>query len=367
MTDTTPKPITRPQTIADAKAKAVVEHRAAQVANTPANRVGALKTMMDLRASALTALTGNPQRTQQLISLLIGRVSRAPKLLECDPLSLYLAAQQIASLGLSPLEDRKHFYLIPYKNKNLGNRMEAQLRVSYHGLTYLAMRHPDVADVFGDVVYLGEKFSHDRFTGAIQHDAPLRDSVDPKKIVAAYGCVRMRDGRILTKVLNRSQLDQRRAKAMDQSFWNAWPEEMAIKTALNALLRGERVPKIDALANAISSGMGEDIRTVEFEDTTPDDDDVPEIAVEPAVDYAEVPEIPVGGPTDHGLIARANELMGDAGMDWPECAHWLAKKHMAGAIPDGLEDVPAPALEKLVAYLEIAAAARKRRDEQEGA
>lgn len=357
---------TRPQTIADAKAKAVVEHRAAQVANTPASRVGALKTMMDLRASALTALTGNPQRTQQLISLLIGRVSRAPKLLECDPLSLYLAAQQIASLGLSPLEDRKHFYLIPYKNKNLDNRMEAQLRVSYHGLTYLAMRHPDVADVFGDVVYLGEKFSHDRFTGAIQHDAPLRDAVDPKKIVAAYGCVRMRDGRILTKVLNRSQLDQRRAKAMDQSFWNAWPEEMAIKTALNALLRGERVPKIDALANAISSGMGEDIRTVEFEDTTPDDDDVPEIAVEPAVDYAEVPEIPVGGPTDHGLIARANELMGDAGMDWPECAHWLAKKHMAGAIPDCFEDVPAPALEKLVAYLEIAAAARKRRDEQEG-
>lgn len=359
MTDTTPKPITRPQTIADAKAKAVVEHRAAQVANEPANRIGALKTMMDLRASALTALTGNPQRTQQLISLLIGRVSRAPKLLECDPLSLYLAAQQIASMGLSPLEDRKHFYLIPYKNKNLNNRLEAQLRVSYHGLTHLAMRHPDVADVFGDVVYAGEKFTHDRFTGAIQHDAPLRDAVDPKKIVAAYGCVRMRDGRIITRVLNRSQLDARRAKAMDQSFWNAWPEEMAIKTALNALLRGERVPKIDALANAIASGMGEDIRTVEFEDTTP--------AEEKPVDYSVVPEIAeAAGPTHHGLAVRANELMGEAAVSWEECATWAAKNN-GGVIPEALDDCSAVLLAGMVEWLEVQAQAQRQRDDAEDA
>lgn len=365
MTDTTPKPITRPQTIAEAKAKAVVEHRATQLANAPANRIGALKTMMDLRATALTALTGNPQRTQQLISILLGRVSRAPQLLECEPLSLYLATQQLASLGLSPLEERKHWYLLPYRNKNLGGRMEAQLRVSYHGYTYLAMQHPDVADVGSEVVYRGEAFEFDRFNGLIKHSVPLREDVHEPDLVAAYAWVRMRDGRVLVEVMSRAQVLARRAKAKDGTFWNAWPEEMWKKTALNKLLRGERVPKIDALANAISSGIDEDIRTVEFEDTTPDDDDVPEIAAETAVDYSVVPDLPEGGPTVEGLIARANELMGAAVISWPECQHYAAK-HGAGVIPDALSDLPHGVLVKLVDWLQLAADAQKRRDEQEG-
>lgn len=366
---------TRSDHIVKAKAEAVAQQRAAEVTNTPTSKVAAIKQMLDLRAAALTKLTGNAQRTEQLISILLGRVSRAPKLLECDPLSLYLATQQLASMGLSPLEERKHFYLVPYRNKMLGGKMEAQLRVSYHGLTYLAMQHPKVADVFSEVIYLGEPFKFDRFTGTITHDAPLRETVDAKKLVAAYACCRMVDGRVITVVLNRAQIEARRAKAMDGTFWNAWPEEMWKKTALNNLLRGERVPKIDALVEAIDGESKEEIKLAEFEDVTPEQDASAHVREmrdewdkpEAEVDYSVVPEIPVGGPTDHGLIARANELMGDAGMDWPECAQWLAKKHLQGAIPDGFADVSPPALEKLVAYLELAAAARKRRDDEERA
>lgn len=350
---------TRSEHVQKAKAEAVAQQRAAEVANTPANKVAAIKQMLDLRSNALTALTGNKQRTEQLISILLGRVSRAPKLLECDPLSLYLATQQLASMGLSPLEDRKHFYLVPYRNKLLGGRMEAQLRVSYHGLTYLAMQHPDVADVFSEVVYLGEPFKFDRFTGTISHDAPLRETVDAKKLVAAYACVRMRDGRVITTVLNRAQIEARRAKAMDGSFWNAWPEEMWKKTALNNLLRGERVPKIDALVQAIDGESKEEIRLAEFEDVTPTD--------EKAVDYSVVPELPDGGPTDDGLIARADELMGAASVEWQECAHWLAKNHLHGVVPDGLSDVPHAPLVALVAWLELGAEAQRRRDDAEGA
>lgn len=357
---------TRSEHIQKAKAEAVAQQRAAEVANTPSNKVAAIKQMLDLRATALTSLTGNAQRTQQLISILLGRVSRAPQLLECEPLSLYLATQQLASLGLSPLEERKHWYLLPYRNKNLGGRMEAQLRVSYHGYTYLAMQHPDVADVGSEVVYRGEAFEFDRFNGTIKHPVPLREDVHEPDLVAAYAWVRMRDGRVLVEVMSRAQVLARRAKAKDGTFWNAWPEEMWRKTALNKLLRGERVPKADALVNAIDGESREEIKLVEFEDVTPEPDATP-VDAEAEVDYSEVPEIPVGGPTDHGLIARANELMGDASMDWAECAHWLAKKHLQGVIPEGFADVPPPALEKLVAYLELAAAAQRRRDDAEGA
>lgn len=340
------------------KAKQVAATRQAEVANTPTSKVGAIKAMLDMKAAALTALTGNAQRTQQLISILLGRVSRQPQLLECEPVSLYTAVQSLASMGLSPLEDRKHFYLLPYRNKNLGGRMEAQLRVSYHGLTYLAMKHPDVVDVFAEVVYLGEPFKYDRFTGLISHDAPLRETVDHAKLVAVYACARMRDGRVVTTVLNRSQVEARKAKARDTSFWNAWPEEMWKKTALNNLLRGERVPKVDALTQAID-GDAEEIKLADFEVSDPVEDEPKQI------DYSEVPEIPVGGPTDDGLIARANELMGLANVDWPECAHWCATKQQ-GLVPESFTDIPKPLLEKMVAWLELGAEAQKRRDEQEG-
>lgn len=348
----------RSEHIQKAKAEAVAQQRAAEVANTPSNKVAAIKQMLDLRATALTALTGNPQRTQQLISILLGRVSRAPQLLECEPLSLYLTTQQLASLGLSPLEERKHWYLLPYRNKNLGGRMEAQLRVSYHGYTYLAMQHPDVADVGSEVVYRGEAFEFDRFNGLIKHSVPLREDVHEPDLVAAYAWVRMRDGRVLVEVMSRAQVLARRAKAKDGTFWNAWPEEMWKKTALNKLLRGERVPKADALISAIDGESREEIKLAEFEDVTP--------AEEKPVDYSVVPEIAeAAGPTHHGLAVRANELMGEAAVSWEECATWAAKNN-GGVIPEALDDCSAVLLAGMVEWLEVQAQAQRQRDDAEG-
>lgn len=350
---------TRSEHVQKAKAEAVAQQRAAEVANTPANKVAAIKQMLDLRSNALTALTGNKQRTEQLISILLGRVSRAPKLLECDPLSLYLMAQQIASLGLSPLEERKHWYPIPYRNKNLGGRMEAQLRVSYHGYTYLALQHPDVADVGSEVVYRGETFEFDRFNGTIKHTVPLRERVSEPDMVAAYAWVRMRDGRVIVEVLNRAQIEARRAKSQDLTFWTAWPEEQWKKTALNKLLRGERVPKVDALVNAIDGESREEIKLAEFEDVTP--------AEGRSVDYSVVPEIAeAAGPTHHGLAARANELMGEASVSWEECATWAAKNN-GGVIPEALDDCSRELLVGMVEWLEVQAQAQRQRDDAEEA
>lgn len=340
MTDTTPT-TTRTQTVAEAKAAAVAEHRAA-CAVTPAQKFDALASMLKLRSDALTKLTGNKQRTDQLVSLLLGRVSRQPALLQCDPLSLYLCLQRIASLGLSPLEDRRHWYLVPYRNKNLGGKEEATLQVSYHGMVYLARQHKDVADVWAQVVYRGEDFEWDQWSGTIKHKVPIREEVKEADLVAAYAVVRLATGHSIVEVLNRAQILKRKAKARDASFWTAWPEEMWKKTAIRALLGSERVPKSDALEDALT--RGEDMEFADF--AVADAEPAKLAAPEPEPDYSTIPEIQAvteqvnaesAGPTKVGLIAECDRLAGLAQIDWPEIAAMIVKK-CGGKAPESWDD-----------------------------
>lgn len=243
MTDTAPK--SRGEVIADARARAA--------ATTPEARLQAIQALFKLREAALTKVTGNAQKTQQLMSIMLARCSRQPDLLLCDPLSLYLAVQRVAALGLSPLPERRHFYLVPYKNKDLGHRREAQLQVSYHGLVFLARSHPEIVDVWADVVYRGESFRYDRFNGTISHDVGLRDGLTEEDMVAAYAVVRLRNGDRVFEVMSRDDVQKRRQRAQSDSFWSSWPQEMWKKTAIRALLNSERVPKKDALAGAIAA------------------------------------------------------------------------------------------------------------------
>lgn len=241
----------------DPRAQAIAAARSKAAAVTPAAKLQELQQMFKLREAALTQVTGNAQKTNQLFSLILARCSRQPALLTCEPLSLYLCTQKVAALGLSPMPERKHFYLIPYRNKELGGVKEATLRVSVHGLVFLARSHPEVADVWADVVYRGETFEYDRFNGTISHKVGVRDGFTEADMVYAYAVVRLRNGSNVFEVLSRDDVQRRRALAQSQDFWNAWPHEMWCKTATCKLLNGERVPKKDALADAL--GLDDEI------------------------------------------------------------------------------------------------------------
>lgn len=244
-----PTPNPRAQAIADARNKAA--------AVSPAAKLAELQAVFKMREAALTQVTGNAQKTNQLFSLILARCSRQPDLLTCDPLSLYLIVQKIAALGLSPMPERKHFYLVPYRNADLGNVKEATLQVSYHGMVFLARAHPEVEDVWADVVYRGEPFEYDRFNATISHRVGVRDGLTEADMVHAYAVVRLRSGKNIFEVLSRDDVQRRRAKAQSKAFWSQWPHEMWCKTAIRKLLSGERVPKKDALAEAL--GLDDEI------------------------------------------------------------------------------------------------------------
>lgn len=284
MTDTTK---TRAEVIADARNKAA--------AVTPAKKLADLQAMFKMREAALTQVTGNVQKTNQLFSLILARCSRQPDLLTCDPLSLYLSVQKIAALGLSPMPERKHFYLVPYKNKELGGVKEATLQVSYHGMVFLARSHPEVEDVWAEVVYRGEAFEYDRFSGTIAHKVGVRDGLKEADMVHAYAVVRLRSGKNIFEVLSRDDVHRRRAKARSQDFWSAWPHEMWCKTAIRKLLSGERVPKKDALTEAL--GLDDEI-VAPAEFTVSDADPMPDVPVTADA----VAELPPPDPTPFDVV-----------------------------------------------------------------
>lgn len=346
------------------RANAIAQARANAAANTPQTRLANIKSLFDLRNKALTQFTGSPQATAQLCSVLLARLSRQPELLQCDPLSLYLAAQKIAALGLSPMPERKHFYLVPYKNKELGGAREAQLQVSYHGMIAMARKHPEVADLWAEVVYQGEPFAFDRFNGTIEHKVGLRSGLTADQLIAAYAVVRLQSGRHVFEVLSRDQVLKRRSCARSPDFWNRWPDEMWKKTAVRALLAGERVPKADGLAAALA-GDEEDLGVPAEFSVQVDHEQHPSI-VDGELDQGEadvvdepVDEAPAAEPQEQPaatskakstLLHEVDELALAAGVAWPDVQRYLASI-AGGQVFEGLEQCTLVQLRSLAAWL----------------
>lgn len=93
-------------------------------------------------------------------------VKKQPKLLDCDPKSLFGAILLSAELGLKPNTPEGFAYIIPYGK-------EAQFQIGYKGLMEIAYRSPLVKSIKGVAVYENEfyqeydnnTFKHIPYTG----------------------------------------------------------------------------------------------------------------------------------------------------------------------------------------------------------
>jgi recombination protein RecT len=80
---------------------------------------------------------------ERITSVMFNAFSTTPKLLECDPTSLFKSLIQCASLGLEPNTALGQAYLIPFNNKK-ENRVDVQLIIGYKGFLGLARRSGEV-------------------------------------------------------------------------------------------------------------------------------------------------------------------------------------------------------------------------------
>lgn len=188
----------------------------------------------------------------KLVKLTIEALRRTPKIGDCDPMSVFNAMIQCATLGLEPNTVQQHAFLIPYGK-------ECTFVIGYKGMADLARRHPSVVSIHSDVVYSDD----DLWTYEYGSGVHLRHKPGPRlgKPTHAYCYVKLRDGEAFTvlpwaqvlKTRDQSQGWQSAVKygKTAKSPWHTHTDRMAAKTALRALANAGEMPMANEFLAAI--------------------------------------------------------------------------------------------------------------------
>lgn len=163
-------------------------------------------------------------------------VARTPKLVQCDPVSVFDALTTCAQLGLSPSGRLGSAYLIPFGEK-------CQLVIGYRGYVDLAFRSGDVSAFHAVVVHAKDEFHYEEgLLPSIKHVPTEED--EPGPLRAVYAMARMKDGSAGFCVMLRREVLPIRNAALAKKRQGALPTpwetaeaEMWKKTAVRRLIK----------------------------------------------------------------------------------------------------------------------------------
>lgn len=228
-----------------------------------------VKQMISRQSAALGAVLPDHLDADRYARLTITAVKANPKLMAAftthqGQMSVLLAAMQAAALGLEPNTPTQECWIQPRRVKNDSQQWvdEAELSIGYKGYAKLARRSGQVKELFAGVVREGDEFDFARGLGSDTfHHKQLNDSDDESTFTHAYAVARLTNGGVAWVVLNRGQIEKRRAmseswrneRARPYSPWTKWPEEQWSKTAIRHLLTHGQVELSPELARAAST------------------------------------------------------------------------------------------------------------------
>lgn len=90
---------------------------------------------------------------EDFIETCIRAVKENPKLLQCDPKSLFGAVLLSAEVGLKPNTSLQHSFIIPYKG-------QAKFQIGYKGLIEIMYRNPRVKQITARAVFEKDEFDY---------------------------------------------------------------------------------------------------------------------------------------------------------------------------------------------------------------
>jgi recombinational DNA repair protein RecT len=154
-------------------------------------------------------------------------------LVECTPQSVGRCVALSALSGLYPGGHNPDVDIIPRKNKDLGNVVEANWQISWRGYKRLARRNG--YEVEPVLVYQGDVYKITRgSTTTVTHEPAPLGSVERGWATMLGGYVKVypvgREDLARFEDLTKAQIAKRRAKAQSDVFWSGWTDEMALKT-----------------------------------------------------------------------------------------------------------------------------------------
>lgn len=183
----------------------------------------------------------------RMARIVLTEFRKNPKLMECDPASLFGAILQCSQLGLEPGGALQHAWLIPRNRK--GGGMECQLQIGYQGMIDLAERDGRVT-IEAHGVYENELFDIDYGTDArIVHKPAIGKGRG--SLIGAYALARYKDGRKKFHFLTIDEIEaaRKRSQAGSSGPWSTDYDAMAIKTAIRRLFK--YLPKSLEIAQAL--------------------------------------------------------------------------------------------------------------------
>jgi len=199
-------------------------------------------------------LAGSEDDTLRFIKMFESSVRKNPKLLECTPKSIELAAYKLADIGLSTVDTYKQLYLKPEWNSELRAK-ECVIDVMWRGLCVLAFKLGGVA-IQSDVVFEGDFFECEKGAAQrLEHKINLTADRSESKMVAVYAIATYPNGSQKIEVMNKQQTDFIKAIAVarnkkESPAWKDFYTEMARKTVVKRLCKQlNEFPEISALAD----------------------------------------------------------------------------------------------------------------------
>jgi recombination protein RecT len=199
-----------------------------------------IKEMLDDRASDFTT---------SVISL----AGQDPKVMECEPRSLFNACLTAASMRLPVSKELGMAHIIPYKNNKL-SKVEAQLQLGWRAYVQMAQRSGEYLTIAAAPVYRGQLVSSDPLRGNVydfRPEAKLSDDV-----LGYASLFILRNGFEKDMFMTVEELMQH-GKRYSQSFksnYGPWVDNfdaMAKKTVLKLLIKNFGPMSID-MAKAVN-------------------------------------------------------------------------------------------------------------------
>lgn len=200
---------------------------------------------------------------ERMIRVAITAVSRTPKLMECDQLTVAGCIVQASILGLEPNGMTGEAYLVPFFNGKT-KRMECQLIPGYLGLVRLARNSGEFSVIDAQPVHERDEFDFEKGSEVWwRHKWPKTG--DRGAVIGYWAGYVLKDGGKNFEYMTVEQIISHRDRYSKGAFdkagnlqgpWKDSPDWMFRKTPLKQVLK--LAPKSTELATAISlSEQGE--------------------------------------------------------------------------------------------------------------
>ena len=209
----------------------------------------------------IASVVGNNMSPDRLYQMCVSAINKTPKLAECTPQSVLSCFMTCSALGLEPsnVDGLGRAYVLPFYNSR--TRMtEATFIMGYRGMIDLARRSGQVVDISARAVHEGDEFS---YCYGLNEDLRHVPCASPGDLTHVYMVAHFKDGGHYFLVLNRSEIEQAKARSKSGNFgpWKTDFEAMAKKTAIR-----RAAPYLPLTVQAQTAAASDD--------TTPDYGDV---------------------------------------------------------------------------------------------